>query len=202
MIMNRGGMHCLQAVQERCGGHVDAAKAQALARSISELAAPAAAALAVATAFGGYDLESASLAAARSLRDGFGVGFSVLTKPLPQQHPAAAEASSAYSRGSGGDRRGATHSVSARAAVMLDAVSRLLCVDLVLLTLVGPPDRSFLSDAAGVRPGAKALPGHAFKCLSSATLRKKLGGFLLRGEEWVVSSTFVKAVEPCVMSRM
>lgn len=36
---------------------------------------------------------------------------------------------------------------------MLELVHRLLCPDFVLLTVIGPPDRSFVRDAAGIRPG-------------------------------------------------
>lgn len=36
---------------------------------------------------------------------------------------------------------------------MLEMVSQLLCPDLVVLKVVGPPDRSLVRDAAGIRPG-------------------------------------------------
>lgn len=124
-------------------------KAQALARSISVSAAPVAASHAVVPPLGHLDLETASLAAFRNHKDGLGVGGRQLVA-----EPAA------FSRCSDDSR--ASNEVSAHAATMLDLVGRLLGADLIALTLVGPPDRSFVRDAAGLRPGARCC---AHQCL-------------------------------------
>ena len=47
----------------------------------------------------------------------------------------------------------ACEQVSPSLTRMLELVHRLLCPDYVLLTVIGPPDRSFVRDAAGIRPG-------------------------------------------------
>ncbi len=143
-----------QAAQQRWGSHVVPDKAQALARSISVSAAPVAASHAAAAPLGHLDLETASLAAFRSHKDGLGVGGRLLQ---PQQLVAEPEA---FSRCSSDSR--ASNEVSAHAATMLDLVGRLLGADLIALTLVGPPDRSFVRDAAGLRQGARRC---AYQCL-------------------------------------
>ena len=59
--------------------------------------------------------------------------------------------------------------VSQRLADVLELVARLLCPDLILLALRGPPVRVFVRDAAGIRPGQHLDRAHSNICLPERT---------------------------------
>ena len=74
----------------------------------------------------------------------------LLLLPSPTAQQCAAETAAADSTAC----RWLVTQVSHCLTRMLELVHRLLCPDFVLLTVIGPPDRSFVRDAAGIRPGA------------------------------------------------